>query len=257
MRTAGAAVDPLVACADDDAWTHKTESDRDLVARVLPVRLREVHANVVERARHECAKALILSGSTARHCRTEISDLDYHLVGPKIETKDLPRELDLHVLSPEKLESEVLGGDDFVQWSLRFGCVVFDDGTVRRVLRLIADRRMWPDAERKRAHAAKSLDLARRFVESGDRDGALVQVRTSLSLAARARLLREGIFPLARAELPAQLEAIACSNAARHLSATIYESPSLDELALAVRSGERLVAPVGGLSNGAQTDLAS
>ena len=145
-------------------------------------------------------------------------------------------------------------GDDFVQWSLRFGCVVFDDGTVRRALRLIAERQPWPDVGRKRAHAAKSLELARRFVRTGDQDGALVQVRTALSLAARARLLGAGIFPLSRAELPAQLQAIGCPEAAHDLAETIYTAPSLTELARAVRQGEQLIAAVSGSPNGEASD---
>jgi hypothetical protein len=247
-------IDPLAAWADDHAWLRKLNSDAELIARSLPAELRELHRQVVERARASDARALILSGSTVRNCRTEISDLDYHLVGQKIQTRDLSRELDLHVLSEEKFVSEILSGDDFVHWSLRFGCVVLDDGTVRRALRLIAERRVWPDVERKRAHAAKSLELARRFVGTGDQDGALEQVRTALSLAARARLLSEGIFPLARAELPAQLEAIECPRTGRDLAATVYESPSLAELSLAVRRGEKLLAEIPRPTDGQATN---
>lgn len=254
MSVRDVVVDPLAAWADDDAWLRKVNSDADLIARSLPTELRELHRLVVERAQASDAQALILSGSTVRDCRTEISDLDYHLVGRKIEIKDLSRELDLHVFSEEKLESDALNGDDFVQWSLRFGCVVFDDGTVRRALRLIANRQLWPDVRRKRAHAAKSLELAGRFVSTGDQDGSLVQVRTALSLAARARLLSAGIFPLARAELPAQLEAIGCAQAARDLAATIHQSPPLAELAVAVRRGEELVSAISGLTSGEASD---
>lgn len=247
MSAPDAIVDPFIAWADDDAWLRKLDSDGDWVEHVLPVELWELHEVVVDRTQQSDAQALILSGSTARGCRTEISDLDYHLVGQGIETRDLSLELDVHVLSEEKLNSDLLAGDDFVQWSLRFGSVVLDKGPVRRGLRLIAERKPWPDPQRKRAHAVKSLGLARRFVGTEDEDGALVQVRTALSLAARARLLSEGIFPLARAELPAQLDAIRCSEAARDLAVTIYGSPPLAELsAIIQRAEELLAAPVGG-----------
>jgi hypothetical protein len=132
--------------------------------------------------------------------------------------------------------------------------VVFDDGAVRRALRLIAERKTWPDAERKRAHAVKSLDLARRFVRTQDQDGALVQVRTALSLAARARLLGAGVFPLARAELPAQLEAIGCSKTAHDLAETIYGSPSLAQLEVAVQHAEDLLAAATPPTNGGASD---
>jgi hypothetical protein len=236
--------------SDDAAWAGRLRTDADAVERFVPARLRALHETVVSRARMVDAGALILSGSTARGRRTEISDLDYHLVGPRIETGDLAHELDVHVLSPEKLEAEILAGDDFVQWSLRFGCVVFDDGTLRRALRLIAERRPWPDVERKRRHAARSLDLAGRVVETGDQDGALVQVRTALSLAARAGLLSRGAFPMSRAELPRQLADAGWATAGEALRASIEGDPSLEELAAAVDAGRGLLAEIGERTDG-------
>lgn len=163
---------------------------------MLPSELRKLHDTVVARAREEEARGLILSGSSAREKRTARSDLDYHLVGPRIETRDLSPRLDLHVLSAERLTAGVLEGHDFVPWSLRFGRVIFDDGGLLDALRLVAERRSWPDVERKRRHARTSLAFARRVVESGDEDGALLQVRTAFSLVARAFLLARGVFPM-------------------------------------------------------------
>ena len=254
MSVRDAPVDPVSARTDDATWRRRVQSDADQIERCLPPGLRRLHSAVVERARLAGARALILSGSTVRNSRTELSDLDYHLVGSKIETKDLSRELDLHVLTEEKLESELLAGDDFVQWSLRFGLLIFDDGVIRRALGLIAERRPWPSVARKRLHAEKSLELARRFVDTGDQDGALMQVRTALSLAARARFLDAGTFPLSRAELPAQLEAIGCPEAARGLAATIYTSPDLAELSTAVRHGAELISGMGELADSKATD---
>lgn len=230
--------------SDDDAWRQRLNADREAVGRFLPARLRPLHEAVVSRARLVEASALILSGSTAWGRRTEISDLDYHLIGPKIETSDLSYELDLHVLSKEKLEAEILEGDDFVQWSLRFGRVLFDDGALREALRLIAERRPWPDVNRKREHASKSLELAGRVVETGDEDGALVQVRTALSLVARAFLLSRTTFPLTRADLPGQLADAGRAGAAEALQASIDGHSSLSDLAAAVDEGRALLAEV-------------
>ena len=230
--------------SSEEGWSRRLSEDRGAIERCLPPELRGLHEVLVARARARDAGArgLILSGSTARSRRTEISDLDYHLVGPKIITTDLSAELDLHVLSEAKLETAILSGDDFVQWSLRFGLVVFDDGVLRRAVNLIAERQPWPDVDRKLRHAARSLDLARRFVTTGDEDGALVQVRTAVSLAARARLLSVGTFPLSRAELPAQLAAIGFNDAGDALASTIYDAVPLEALAEAVRHGEELLA---------------
>lgn len=227
--------------AADLQWSARLDADRRALIANLPDRLVDLHEVVAERAAATGVAALILSGSTARGCRTEISDLDYHVIGGSIDTSDLSRELDIHVLSPERLESELMAGDDFVQWSLRFGLVVFDHGPVRDALALIDGLRLWPDVQRKRANAARSLDLARRFVATGDQDAAVVQVRTALSLAARAHLLRRGVFPLSRAELPAQLQEDGRFDAAVALGRCIYEMPSLGELDKAASVGADLL----------------
>lgn len=225
----------------DSAWNWKLAGDSQSLAIFLPSHLQELHRAVVTRARSADSPALILSGSTARGQRTEISDLDYHLVGAAISIRDLSRELDLHVVSETDLETDIRAGDDFVQWSLRFGLVVFDSGVVRKAHRLIASERPWPDPVRKHEHAIKSVELAHRFVETGDEDGALEQTRTALSLTARAYLLTMGEFPLSRAELPGQLETHGQPLLAAALSATIFKSPSLEELGEGVDRAEQLL----------------
>jgi hypothetical protein len=89
--------------------------------------------------------------------------------------------------------------------------------------------------------AAKSLDLARRFVATGDQDGAIVQGRAALSLAARAPLLDLRVFPLSRAELPDQLREVGMRHAAAALTASIYGTPSLAELDRALATGDALL----------------
>ncbi len=143
----------------------------------------------------------------------------------------------------KELQVRILGGDDFTQWSLRFGRIVLDNGVLLGAVRLIAERQRWPDVERKREHAAKSLALARRVVKSGDQDGALVQVRTGLALSVRAYLLSIGEFPMSRAELPGQLVAAGRSAAAQALEACIHEDPALKMLGDAVVEAEHLLEP--------------
>ena len=230
------------------AWGLRLGRDALAIEHRLPPELRQLHNVVVCRAHEVGARGLILSGSTARSCRTAISDLDYHLIGPRIATRDLSAELDLHVVSEAELETVILSGDDFVQWSLRFGLVVFDEGVLRRAAQVMTEHRPWPDVDRKIRHAAKSVDLARRFVETADEDGALEQVRTALSLAARARLLSAGTFPLSRAELPEQLDALGFQEAGDALRTIIFASVSLEALADAVVRCEELLAVVAPLT---------
>lgn len=140
-------------------------------------------------------------------------------------------------------------GDDFTQWSLRFGCVVFDDGIIRESKRLVAEQRLWPDPARKEQQDRKSLGIARAMVESGDHDAAVEQVRTALSLIARWRLLKERQFPLARAELPAQLEELGHARLAIDLDATIHDAPHCTNWTYPCQRSARRTRPLHGRSS--------
>ncbi len=211
---------------------------------VVPVSLRALHETVVARARAAEAQALILTGSTARAARTPMSDLDYHLIGTPIATDDLPGALDLHVLSAAALRARLHEGDDFVHWSLRFGRVVFDCGIVSESVHLMREQQLWPDAARKLAQARKSLSLARAMIASGDKDAALEQACTALTLTARWRLLEERVFPLSRAELPAQLRESGHAGLATGLDVTIRRAASLQDLVVYLDVAEALTIPV-------------
>ncbi len=182
----------------NDTWQRRLVDDEQRIRDLVPDRLRLLHDAVTARARESHAQALLLTGSTARGTNTAVSDLDYHLIGEPIVTDDLSGELDLHVVSVTLLQTRLREGDDFTQWSLRFGCVVFDEGIVRDTVRLIDEQRLWPDPARKKKQASKSLSIARAIVASGDHDAALEQVRTALTLTARWRLLADRRFPLSK-----------------------------------------------------------
>jgi hypothetical protein len=218
----------------DDTWRIRLVDDEQRIRDLVPDRLRKLHDAVTTRARESHAQALLLTGSTARGTRTAVSDLDYHLIGEPIVTDDLSGELDLHVVSATLLHTRLCEGDDFTQWSLRFGCVVFDEGIVRETVGLIDEQRLWPDPARKKEQARKSLSVARAIVASGDHDAAVEQARTALTLTARWRLLTARRFPLSRAELPIQLEELGYMTLATALARTIHGAPDLDELALEV-----------------------
>jgi hypothetical protein len=226
---------------DDARWQARLAEDKQRLLDEIPQSLRVLHDTVTTRTLESGAEALLLTGSTARGTRTAISDCDYHLVGPSIKTDDLSDELDLHVVTAKLLDTRLREGDDFTHWSLRFGCVVFDKGIVRESVRLIAEQRLWPDSARKEKQARKSLKIARAMVASGDRDAAVEQVRTSLTLAARWRLLEDRVFPLSRAELPGQLREVGYMKLAKGLAATISGMPSLEELAAYVEAAGRLL----------------
>jgi hypothetical protein len=216
---------------DDATWQARLQDDPRRARELLPRSLRALHLRLADRARESGAQALLLSGSTARGTRTAISDLDYHLVGQPIATDDLP----------EKLSQRLREGDDFTQWSLRFGLIVFDRGVIRQAVKAITEQQLWPDPARKRQQAEKSLRIARAMVESGDQDAAVEQVRTALTLTARWHLLEHGQFPLSRGELPTQLQELGVADLATSLADTIHGAPALAQLAGSVQSATELL----------------
>jgi hypothetical protein len=81
------------------------------------------------------------------------------------------------------------------------------------------------------------------MVASGDQDAALEQVRTALSLAARARLLHAGVFPGSRDELQQQLADLDLREVGDALATTIHsDTVPLADLALAVDLCDALVS---------------
>lgn len=71
--------------------------DRERATRYQPAELEAITEEVLARARSVGAAAIVLSGSTARGCRTRVSDLDYHVIGvPSLKVVDLPADIDLY-----------------------------------------------------------------------------------------------------------------------------------------------------------------
>jgi hypothetical protein len=214
----------------DAGWAWRMREDRGRAERCQTPEQRLITATVMSRAVALRASGFALTGSTARERRTAISDLDYHVIGRRPNVSDLPGDVDVVATSVERFRSRLLEGDDFVQWTLRCGCILHDTGPMRDGVRLITDTGLWPDAQRK----LESLELHRteveRLIGMGDQGAAQEQLRAMLTTAARGLLLQARTFPLAREELPGQLERAGCRPLARALARTIHATPQLDEL---------------------------
>lgn len=217
-----------VATATD--WEERLRDDQKRAARNQSPTQREITKTLMRRAREDRAEAFALTGSTARGRRTAVSDLDYHVVGARPRYDDLPEDIDVYVTDVDRFWSKLLKGDDMVQWTLRFGCILDDTGIFREGLEAIERDRIWPDPARHLARLSRIAALAARLIEMEDDDAALDQMRAGLSSRARAVLLAARVFPLARSELPAQLEEIGGGDLGAALSRTIHATPGLDEL---------------------------
>lgn len=225
------------AWESDAAWRERLVRDaRRADANQTPAQRRITEA-LLARARELDAEAFALTGSTARSQRTAISDLDYHVIGPRPSRAGLADEVDIVATDAGRFWEKLRAGDDYVQWTLRFGCVLLDrTGVFREGMRILSTERLWPDTARKHARLPSHRRHAQRLIELGDRDAAQEQVRAALTSAARAVLLDAGVFPLSRTELPAQLHAIGRARLAFALRAAIDEVLSLPELSAQVEA---------------------
>jgi hypothetical protein len=218
----------------DEAWARRMLADRTRAERNQSHEQRAITATVMARALDLGAQGFALTGSTARRRRTAISDLDYHVIGERPYLADLPGEVDVVASSATRFRALLAVGDDFGQWTLRYGCILYDAGVMQDAARVVVDEQLWPSADRKLERLQDHHREAERLVQMGDRDAAQEQIRATLTTVARALLLRATVFPLARSELPQQLDEAGYTALSRALSDMIYAEPALEELAITI-----------------------
>lgn len=212
-------------------WHQRLSGDEVRAVRNQSADLQAVTKEVLNRARRVHALAFVLTGSTARGRRTEISDLDYHLIGERPDLRGLPGDVDLVSDSLERFKRRLNENDDFAHWTLRYGCVLHDPQDVLKdaYLRIMA-RGEWPDPKPKLDRALELGLIAEKVLSIGDTEAAQEHVRGGLTSLARGLLLREHVFPLARAELAGQLQEADRRDLADWLDRTIYEQLAVEEL---------------------------
>jgi len=231
--------------ATADRWEDRLHEDRERATRFQSKQLQAVTAEVLRRAVDGGAYAFALTGSTARGHRTAISDLDFHLVGPRPDMGGLSGEVDLVADSIDRFQRRLAEGDDFIQWTLRLGCVLHDPEQIfRDAYRRIELERLWPDPQRKYERAEALGSLAERVLSIEDRDATQEHVRAALTSLARGFLLTNAIFPLARDELATQLRELGLRAIAEWLHRSIHEVLNLVELSAAVGAVRHAVSNI-------------
>jgi len=115
-------------------------------------------------------------------------------------------------------------GHDLLGWSLRLGSLIceqdrFWSGLQETVLPQLA----FPSPEAADSRAARVERLLDEMRAIGDPDAASEQLLTLLTHRARARLLRAGVFPASRPELPAPLRQIGHPDLAQELDRALLE----------------------------------
>jgi hypothetical protein len=235
-------VEALAGVPGPVPWGTRLGEDRHRASALQTSVQREITATILQRALAAGAEAVVLTGSTVRARRTASSDLDFMVVGERPGLGGVDEDVDVYVAGAEAFWKRLIAGDDYIQWTLRFGCVLHDDGILREASRYIEKQGLEPSAERKLVQARRGLSLARLVFESGDLKAAREQSRAALTTVARWLLIANGVFPLARDELADQVLELGYFDLAAALDRLIHGHPCRDELHTGLEVGERVVS---------------
>ena len=227
---------------DSEQWKNRLLLDGERAVANQSAALMEITRAIEDRSHDLGADALVLTGSTARNRRTKVSDLDYHVIGGRPSVDGLPSDIDLYNDEPDEFFAKMLRGDDFAHWTLRYGCVLFDNGVLREATITAIERDLWPDYERKRQQARRAIDFSQKLATTGDYAALLEVSRGAFSLTARWWLLAHDIFPLARDELAEQLIGGRQPGLAKALESSIHDRPSAEVLASRLTEASELTA---------------
>jgi hypothetical protein len=234
-------VDTVTGVPVDVPWRVRVREDRHRAYALQTPAQCQATETILQRAIAIGAEAVVLTGSTVRARRTASSDLDFMVVGERPGLGGVDEEVDVYAAGAEAFWRRLVAGDDYIQWTLRFGCVLHDGGILQAASRHIDEHGLEPSAERKLVQAHRGLSLARLVLESGDLDAAREQSRAALTTVVRWLLIANGVFPLARDELPDQVLALGYFDLAAALDRMIHVQPCRDELRTGLETGEKLV----------------
>jgi len=151
--------------------------------------------------------AVIVTGSVVRERCHRRSDFDLLVVyrGKRPAIK-APLEVDIRFVAVNRVEDQISEGQEIVCWALQFGCALYDPELFWHHMEdLWAGRVPLPSAPQARARGEKSLARAVEMLQLGDKSAADDLVLAALTQFVRERLIKRGVFPASRPELPNQL----------------------------------------------------
>ncbi len=242
------AMDVATKLSVDARWSARLQGDRRRAIELQTRPQRQATETILQRALVLGAEGVALTGSTVRGQRTATSDLDLMVVGRRPDLGGIQEDVDVYAAGAKAFWERLLAGDDYVQWTLRFGCILHDDGILRAASSYIEEHGLAPAAERKLTQARRGLGLARLVLEGGDVEAAREQCRAALTTIARWWLIVNGEFPLSRNELSCQLLTLGCFDLAAALYRLIHDEPSREELGTGLELAEKLIGTPQGLS---------
>lgn len=182
---------------------------------------------------------IVVLGSGIRARGHKRSDLDllvlYRGMRPKISA---PIEIDIRQYRLEEAERLIAGGHEVVGWAMKFGFVLYDPDLVWQTLsQSWMDRVPLPHADIAVARGEKLMALGKEMLHSGDEIAASEYLLNALTQFVRMELIKNGIYPASRPELPEQLSKVSPGNPIAHLLENVlYQETSPYELLTQITS---------------------
>ena len=172
---------------------------------------------------HDPVAALVLFGSAIRPVRS-VGDVDVLVVhsGLRPQFEQPPIDVDVRLYSEIDVDKLLGEGHELLGWALRLGRLICERGDYWSSLqKRWLPRLPFPSPSDAEERARKSQHLFQDLSRIGDEDAALEQLVSMLTYRARAALLRSGVYPASRPELPGQLLSIGEASLAHELRASM------------------------------------
>lgn len=139
------------------------------------------------------------------------------------EAQDTPAtRIDLRVYAADSVNEEISKGSDLLGWAINFGHPVLQrDAYWGEVMKRWRGNVPLPSVDVAIRRAVEALHRMNKVLDLGDADAAKEQAVSYVTHLARAELIRHGVYPASRPELPTQLRDIGSIEIARFLEKVI------------------------------------
>lgn len=160
-------------------------------------------------ARDPSIVAVIASGSAVRPvARSQDLDLLIVYTGSRPEIQPPPpMDIDIRFQSDDSVERAIASGQEFVIWALVHGRPLLDRDSFWRSLVSRWPEPPLPDWQRASERARRAFSYADELLRMGDNEASAEQLLSAITNRAWACLLRRGVLPASRPEIPEQLRA--------------------------------------------------
>ncbi len=155
----------------------------------------------------ETVLAVVVFGSSVRDVdfSTDLDVLYIYQVTP-VSQAPPPLDVDVRAYPAADVDRLLSNAHDLLGWALRLGRVVCERNRYwTKLVEKWAKQLPFPSVDLAMQRARKSERLSAELTSAGDEDAAFEQKVSALTHLARAHLLRQGVFPASRPELPKQL----------------------------------------------------